>query len=143
MSISVGSVIEPAGMERAIGIISAAYLKDPTDPTWKDDAGMQQWRAFMAKYMPGADLSDAGCVFAYGVTFTLHQVLKQVGNDLSRENIMRQAANLKDLTVPVLLPGIKVNTSATNFHPITQMQLQKWNGKTWALFGEVLSGSGS
>ncbi len=143
VSISVGSVIEPAGMERAIGVISAAYLKDPTDPTWKDDAGMAQWRAFMAKYMPGADLTEAGSVFAYGVTFTLHQVLKQAGNDLSRENIMRQAASLKDLTVPVLLPGITVHTSATNFHPISQMQLQRWNGKTWALFGEVLSGSGS
>jgi branched-chain amino acid transport system substrate-binding protein len=143
VSISVGSVIEPAGVERAVGILTAAYIKDPTDPTWKDDPGMVGWRAFMAKYMPGADLSDAGCVFAYGVTYTLHQVLKQAGDDLSRDNIMRQAANLKDLKVPVLLPGITVNTSPTNFHPITQMQLQRWNGKTWVLFGEVLSGTSS
>ena len=128
VSISVGSVITPAGQENATGLISAAYLKDPTDQTWKDDPGMNQWRAFMAKYMPGADLTDAGPVFGYGVTYSLWQVLKQCGTDFSRANIMKQAANLKDLEVPVLLPGIKVNTSPTNFHPIRQMQLQKWDG---------------
>lgn len=140
VSISVGSVITPAGPQNATGLISAAYLKDPTDPTWKDDPGMNQWRTFMAKYMPGADLTDAGPVFGYGVTSTLLQVLKQCGNDFSRANIMRQAANLKDMEVPVLLPGIKINTSPTNFHPIQQMQLQKWNGKAWELFGPVLGG---
>lgn len=138
VSISVGSVITPAGPQNAVGMISAAYLKDPTDPTWKDDPGMNQWRSFMAKYMPDADLTDAGTVFAYGVTSTLLQVLKQCGTDFSRANIMRQAANLKDLEIPVLLPGIKVNTSPTNFHPIQQVQLQKWNGKAWELFGEVM-----
>jgi branched-chain amino acid transport system substrate-binding protein len=142
VSISVGSVITPAGAENATGLISAAYLKDPTDATWKDDAGMNQWREFMAKYMPGADLTDAGPVFGYGVTFSLWNVLKQCGTDFSRANIMKQAANLKDLEVPVLLPGIKVNTSPTNFHPIRQMQLQKWEGKNWKLFGSVLSGAG-
>jgi branched-chain amino acid transport system substrate-binding protein len=141
VSISVGSVITPAGPQNAVGMLSAAYLKDPTDSTWKDDAGMNKWRAFMAKYMPDADLTDAGPVFGYGVTSTLHQVLKQCGTDLSRANIMKQAADLKDLEVPVLLPGIKVNTSPTNFHPIRQMKMQKWNGKSWELFGEILGGA--
>ncbi len=142
VSISVGSVITPAGPENATGLISAAYLKDPTDVTWKDDPGMNQWRAFMGKYMQGADLTDGGPVFGYGVSYTLWQVLKQCGTDFSRANIMKQAANLKDLEVPVLLPGIKVNTSPTNFHPIRQMQLQKWDGKAWKLFGSVLEGAG-
>jgi branched-chain amino acid transport system substrate-binding protein len=142
VSISVGSVITPAGAENATGLISAAYLKDPTDVTWKDDPGMNQWREFMTKYMPGADLTDAGPVFGYGVSYTLWQVLKQCGTDFSRANIMKQAANLKDLAVPVLLPGITVNTSPTNFHPIRQMQLQRWDGKSWKLFGGVLSGAG-
>jgi branched-chain amino acid transport system substrate-binding protein len=141
VSISVGSVITPAGPEHAVGMISAAYLKDPTDPEWKDDAGMNQWRAFMAKYMPDADLTDAGPVFGYGVTMCLWQVLKQCGTDFSRANIMKQAANLHDVELPVLLPGIKVNTSPTNFHPIRQMKLQKWTGKTFELFGEVLEGT--
>ena len=140
VSISVGSVITPAGPENAMGIISAAYLKDPTSPVWKDDPGMNQWRAFMTKYMPGVDLTDAGPVFGYGVTMCLWQVLKQCGTDLSRENIMRQAANLKGVELPVLLPGITVNTSPTNFHPIRQVQLQRWTGKTFELFGPVLSG---
>ncbi len=138
VSISVGSVVNPAGPQNAVGIVTAAYIKDPTDPTWKDDPGMKNWRDFMSKYMPDADLTDAGPVFAYGVTYTLWQVLKQCGTDFSRANIMKQAANLRDLEVPVLLPGIKVNTSPTNFHPIRQMQLQKWNGKTWELFGPVM-----
>jgi branched-chain amino acid transport system substrate-binding protein len=140
VSISVGSVITPAGPENATGMISAAYLKDPTDPSWKDDAGMNQWRAFMAKYMPDADLTDAGPVFGYGVTMCLWQVLKQCGTDLSRANIMKQAASLHDVELPVLLPGIKVNTSATNFHPIRQMQLTRWTGKNFELFGKVLAG---
>jgi branched-chain amino acid transport system substrate-binding protein len=138
VSISVGSVITPAGAQNAMGLLSAAYLKDPTDAAWKDDAGMNQWRAFMAKYMPDADLTDAGPVFGYGVTFSLHQVLKQCGTDFSRANIMKQAASLKHLEVPVLLPGITVNTSAENFHPIRQMKMQRWNGKSWELFGDIL-----
>jgi branched-chain amino acid transport system substrate-binding protein len=142
VSISVGSVITPAGAENATGLISAAYLKDPTDVTWKDDPGMNQWREFMTKYMPGADLTDAGPVFGYGVSYGLWQVLKQCGTDFSRANIMKQAASLTNLSVPVLLPGITVNTSATNYHPIRQMQLQKWDGKSWKLFGSVLSGAG-
>jgi branched-chain amino acid transport system substrate-binding protein len=142
VSISVGSVITPAGPQNATDMISAAYLKDPTDVSWKDDPGMNQWREFMGKYMPGADLTDGGTVFGYGVSYCLWQVLKQCGTDFSRANIMKQAANLKDIDVPVLLPGIKVNTSPTNFHPIRQMQLQKWDGKAWKLFGSVLQGAG-
>ena len=140
VSISVGSVITPAGAENATGLISASYLKDPTDPTWKDDAGMNQWRTFMARYMPGSDLTDAGPVFGYGVTLCLWQVLKQCGTDLSRANIMKQAASLRDVEIPVLLPGIKINTSATNFHPIRQMQLTRWTGQHFELFGKILEG---
>ena len=141
VSISVGAVLKPAGPENAVGLISAAYLKDPTDPQWKSDAGMGQWRDFMNKHMPGADQTDNNYVFAYGVSQTMVQVLKQCGNDLSRANIMKQAASLHDFDVPVLLPGINVNTSATNFHPIRKMQLQKWTGKNWELFGKVLEGA--
>ena len=141
VSISVGSVITPAGAENATGLLSAAYLKDPTDPSWKDDAGMNQWRAFMAKYMPDADLTDAGPVFGFGVTMCLWQVLKQCGTDFSRANIMKQAANLHDVEIPVLLPGIKINTSPTNFHPIRQMQLTRWTGQHFELFGKVLEGA--
>ncbi len=141
VSISVGSVITPAGAEKARGMISAGYQKDWTDARWHDDAGMKQWFAFMGKYMPGADVTDNNHVFAYGVATTTLQVLKQCGQDFSRENIMKQAASLNDLVVPTLLPGVKVATSATNFHPIRQMQLQKWNGTGWELFGEVLQGA--
>jgi branched-chain amino acid transport system substrate-binding protein len=143
VSISVGAVMEPAGLEKGVGIITASYGKDPTDPTWKDDPGMNQWRDFMKKTLPDADMSDAGYVYAYGVSLTMLQVLQQCQGDFSRETIMKQAANLHDFELPTLLPGIKINTSPTNFHPIRQMQLQKWNGKTWVLFGEVISGAGS
>ncbi|MFL5287249.1 MAG: ABC transporter substrate-binding protein [Rhodopila sp.] len=143
VSISVGSVMSPAGVENGVGIISTGYMKDPTDPTWDNDPGMKEWRAFMAKYMPGADMTDASYVFAYGVSMVMWQVLKQCDGNFSRENIMKQAANLKDPYDPVLLPGIKVNTSPTNYHPIRAMQLQKWDGKTWVRFGDVIEGSSS
>ena len=143
VSASVGAVITPAGPEKAVGIITSAYAKDPTDPTWEKDAGMMEWRAFMKQYLPDGDLTDGGYVFSYGVCTTLLQVLKQCGNDFSRENIIKQSASLKNLVVPTLLPGITVNTSATNFHPIRQMQLSKWSGKTWELFGEIIEGTGA
>jgi branched-chain amino acid transport system substrate-binding protein len=133
-------VITPAGPENALGIVSTIYMKDPTDHRWDSDAGMNEWRAFMNKYMAGADQTDAGYVFAYGVCITMRQVLKQCGQDFSRENIMKQAANLKDFENPILLPGIKVNTSPTNFHPIKAMQLVRWDGKTWAPFGDIIQG---
>ncbi len=141
VSISVGGVMEPAGVEKGTDIISAAYLKDPTDPSWANDPGMTEWRAFMAKYLPGADTTDGSYVFAYGVAKTLRQILQQCGTDFSRENVMKQAANLKNFDPSTLLPGILVNTSPTNFHPIKAMQLQSWNGKTWKLFGDVIQGS--
>jgi branched-chain amino acid transport system substrate-binding protein len=143
VSISVGSVMMPAGAENGVGIITTGYMKDPTDPSFKDDPGMNEWRTFMAKYMPGADLTDANHSFAYGVSMVMLQVLKQCDGNFSRENIMKQAANLHDAPDPVLLPGIKVNTSPTNFHPIRSMQLQKWTGSTWQRFGDVIEGSGS
>jgi branched-chain amino acid transport system substrate-binding protein len=143
VSASIGAVLTPAGPEKAVGLITAAYVKDGTDPRFADDPGMKEWRAFMAQYMPGADLSDANYPYAYAVSQTLVQVLKQCGDDLSRENIMKQAASLKDLEPATLLPGIKISTSATNYHPIRQMQLTKFNGKNWDLFGELIDGSGS
>ena len=141
VAISVGAVMTPAGPENGIGIITTGYMKDPTDPAFKDDPGMNEWRAFMNQYMPGSDLTDANYSFAYGVSMVMWQVLKQCGDDFSRANIMKQAADLHDVYDPVLLPGIKVNTSPTNFHPIKAMQLQKWDGKTWVRFGDVISGS--
>ena len=140
VAISVGTVIEPGGKENAIGLISADFRKDPTDPTWKDDAGIKEWRDFMNKQMPGADQADNNYLYGYSVVQTLMQVLKQCGNDLSRENVMKQAASLKDQVIPQLLPGILINTSPTNFHPLRQLQLQRWDGKTWVLFGKVISG---
>jgi branched-chain amino acid transport system substrate-binding protein len=137
---SVGAVLNPAGPENAVGMISTFYMKDATDHRWDDDAGMKEWRAFMAKYMPGADLTDLNYVFAYSVSRTMLHVLKQCGDDFSRENIMKQAASIKNLENPMLLPGIKVNTSATNFHPIKAMQLARFDGKTWVLFGDVIEG---
>jgi branched-chain amino acid transport system substrate-binding protein len=141
VSISVGAVMNPAGPENGIGIITTGYMKDPTDPAFKDDPGMNEWRTFMAKYMPGADMTDGSYSFAYGVSMVMWQVLKQCQGDFSRANIMKQAANLHDPYDPVLLPGIKVNTSPTNFHPIRSMQLQKWTGTTWERFGTVIEGT--
>jgi len=141
VSSSIGAVIKPAGPENAIGIITAGYLKDPNDPMWKNDAGMNEWRDFMAKCMPGADTTDGIYVYAYAVSKAMLQVLKQCGDDLSRENIMKQAANLDDLELPTLLPGIKVNTSPTNYHPIRQMQLSKFDGTIWASLGDVITGA--
>jgi branched-chain amino acid transport system substrate-binding protein len=139
VSISVGTVIAPAGPEKAIGLISAAYLKDNTDARWANDPGMAEWRNFMKQYMPSGDLNDSNIVYAYGVAGLLMQVLKQCGDDLSRANIMKQAASLDGIEPPTLLPGIKVSTSASNFHPVRSLQLQRWTGKTFELFGPVIS----
>lgn len=143
VSISVGSVMTPAGPENGRDIITTGYMKDPTDPAFKNDAGMNEWRAFMAKYMPGADTTDANYSFAYGVSTVMLQVLKQCNGDFSRANIMKQATSLHDVPDPVLLPGIKVNTSPTNYHPIQAMQLQKWDGTTWVRFGDIIEGTNS
>ena len=140
VAISVGTVMVPAGPENSIGMISTNYLKDSADPRWANDSGMKEWRDFMAKQVPGGDITDLSYVFAYGVAKTMHQVLKQCGQDFSRENIMKEAANVKDFDARVLLPGILVNTSPTNFHPIRAMQLMKWDGKTWVPFGGIIEG---
>jgi len=140
VSASVGSVIKPAGMENAQDIISSNYLKDPTDPQWKTDAGMIAWNEFLDKYYPEANRADASVMYGYTVTQGLVHVLKACGDNLTRENIMKQAAGIKDLELGGLLPGVKVNTSATDFAPISQLQLMKFKGDTWERFGEVLNG---
>jgi branched-chain amino acid transport system substrate-binding protein len=138
VSISVGSVITPAGADNAVGLISTGYLKDPTDPQWDNDSGMKEWRDFMAKNMPGADLTDANYVYAYAASKTMMQVLKQCNGDFSRENVMHQAENLHGLELPTVLPGIKASTSHTDHRPIKAMRLERWDGKTWALFGDII-----
>ena len=143
VSISVGSVITPAGPENAVGIISTGYLKDPTDHQWDDDAGMKEWRAFMAKNMPGADLTDANYVYAYAAAKLMTQVLKQCNGNFSRANVMKQAESVHGLELPTLLPGIKASTSHTDHRPIKAMRLEKWDGKTWVLFGDIIEATGS
>ena len=140
VSASIGSVIKPAGPENAQGIISSAYLKDPTDAQWKTDAGMKAWNDFLDKYYPEANRADASVMYAYTVAQGLVHVLKACGDDLTRANILKQAASIKDLKLEGLLPGIAVNTSATDFAPISQVQLQRFKGETWELFGEILNG---
>jgi branched-chain amino acid transport system substrate-binding protein len=137
---SIGSVIKPAGMENAQDIISSAYLKDPTDAQWKNDAGMMAWNEFLDKYYPEANRADASVMFGYTIAQGLVHVLKACGDNLTRENVMKQAASIKDLELGGLLPGIKVNTSATDFAPLSQLQLQKFKGDTWERFGEILNG---
>src|SRR5258705_1035949 len=140
VSASIGSVIKPAGFENAQDIISSQYFQDPTDAQWKDDAGMKAWNEFLDKYYPEANRADASVMYAYTVAQGLVYVLKNCGDNLTRENVMKQAASLKDLELGGLLPGIKVNTSATDFAPISQLQLIKFKGETWDRFGEILSG---
>ncbi len=136
---SVGSVIKPAGYENAQGIISAAYLKDASDPQWDNDPGMKEFLAFLAKDFPEGNKLDLSVVVGYGVSQTLVKVLQMCGDNLTRENIMKQAANLKDFRTEVLLPGIKINTGPDDFAPISQLQLMKFNGEKWDLFGDVIS----
>jgi branched-chain amino acid transport system substrate-binding protein len=143
VSASVGSVMKPAGFEKAAGIITAGYLKDPNDPQWQSTKEYKDWLEFMKKYYPGGSLADVNNVYGYSAAQTLVEVLKASGDNLTRENVMKQAASIHDLKLPMLLPGISVSTSATDFAPIKQMQLQKFEGETWKLFGEVISGSGS
>ena len=140
-SASVGAVMNPAGPDNGIGIISAAFMKDPTDPRWDNDDGIRQWRDFMAKYYPEGDLKDIFNVAGFGLTHTMLHVLRQCGEDLSRENMMRQATHLRQVENPILLPGIRINTSPTDYRPIKQLQLMRWTGKTWDLFGNVKEGA--
>jgi branched-chain amino acid transport system substrate-binding protein len=140
VSQSVGSVLRPAGLENAKGIYSSYYLKDANDPQWADDAAVKDWRVFMDKYFPDGDKTSSFTMYGHAVAQTLEKVLRQAGDDLTRENVMRQAANLKDVEVGLLLPGIKINTSPTDYDPIEQMQMQRFNGERWEPVGEVMSG---
>jgi len=141
VSQSIGGVLKPAGLENSKGILSTYYLKDANDPGVKDDPGYKDWLAFMDKYFPEGDKSSSFTVYGYSVAQTLVQVLKQCGDNLTRENVMKQAASLKDFEVGMLLPGIKINTSATDFYPIQQMQMQRFTGDRWELIGPVMEGA--
>ena len=139
VSASVTSVLKPAGLDNSQGIITAAYLKDPTDTQWATSPDFIEWKAWMAKYHPTGNASDSFNAYAYAVSATMHDCLKRCGDDLTRANLMKQAASMKDLVVPMLLPGIKINTSPTDFYPIQSVRLQRFKGETWELFGDVLS----
>jgi ABC-type branched-subunit amino acid transport system substrate-binding protein len=139
VSASVGSVIKPAGFENSQGIISASYLKDASDSQWDNDPGMKQFYDFLAKDFPEGNKLDGNVVVGYGVSQTLVEVLTKCGDDLTRENIMKQAANLKDFRTEVLLPGIKIDTGPTDFAPISQLQLMRFKGAKWELFGDIIS----
>jgi len=140
VSASVGAVIRPAGIEHAQGIFTALYGKDPTDPQWKDDPGVKEWLAFMDRYYPDGDKTSSFPVYGYSVARTMVQVLRQCGDDLTRANVMKQAASLKDFETGMALPGIKINTSPTDFYPIEQMQMGKFEGETFKPFGPILNG---
>ncbi|HUZ30821.1 MAG TPA: ABC transporter substrate-binding protein [Xanthobacteraceae bacterium] len=143
VSASVKAVMQPAGIDKSQGIITAGYLKDPNDPQWQNSTEYKDWLEWMKKYYAGGSLADVNNVYGYSVAETLVAVLKASGNNLTRDNIMKQAASIHDLKLPMALPGIVISTSATDFAPIKQMQLEKFEGETWKLFGEVISGSGS
>ena len=139
----VTTTMKPAGFENVQGVITAAWLKDPTDKQWDGDAEMKTWREWMGKYMPGANLGDVNYVYAYSVSFLMEQTLKKCGDNLTRENLMKQAASHQKLRVPGLLPGITVTTSPTDFYPVQAVQLQRFKGESWELFGEILSAEAS
>ncbi|MGP0094209.1 MAG: ABC transporter substrate-binding protein [Xanthobacteraceae bacterium] len=138
---SISTVLTPAGLDKSVGIISTAYLKDPSDPQFANDPGIKWYREFMKKHYAEGDPNDPQNEIGISIAQTAIQVLKQAGDDLTRENIRKQATSLHDLELPLLLPGIKLNTSPTNYFPITQQQLTKFDGKSWVRFGDVLSGS--
>ena len=140
VSASVGSVIKPAGFENAQGILSAAYAKDGADAQWDNDPDMKKFYDFLAKYYPEANKLDGSVVYGYGAAQTLVKVLQMCGDDLTRANVMKQAASLKDFTPDTLLPGVKINTSAKDFAPIEQLQMQRFKGEKWELFGDIISG---
>lgn len=135
---SISSTLVPAGLENSKGVITVAFRKDPNDPAWADDAGMKDYLAFMKQYMPDANPSETYHVFGYATAQTLVHVLKNCGDDLTRENLMKQAASIKDLELPMMLPGIKLNTSATRYTPMSQEQLMQFDGTRWKPIGEVI-----
>ncbi len=138
VSAQIGSVLKPAGLDKSVGIITTQYLMDPDDKDWKESKAIKDWVAFMQKYYPDGNLHDVSNVYGYTVAQSLVQVIKQCGNDLTRANVMKQAASLKNLQTATLLPGVKINTSATDFAPIESVQLQKFDGTTWERFGEIM-----
>ena len=140
---SVAAVMRPAGPEKGIGIISAAFEKDPTDPQWQDTPEYKEWLTWMKRYNSSGNVADAANVYGYDAAQAMIAVLKACGDNLTRENVMKQAASIRDLKLPMLLPGITISTSTDDYAPIKQMQLRKFDGTTWQLFGEVISGSGS
>ncbi|HEY0911198.1 MAG TPA: ABC transporter substrate-binding protein, partial [Bradyrhizobium sp.] len=140
---SVGAVMQPAGLEASKGVISVNYMKDSLDPTWKDDAGMKRYFDFMAKYYPDGDKNSIFNTYGYSNTQLLIQVLKQCGDDLTRENVMKQAASLKNVQLDLALPGILANTTATDYRVNKQLQMMKFNGERWELFGPILEDSGA
>jgi len=140
VSASVATVMKPAGFENGQAILTAGYLKDPTDPRYHNDKDFLEWKAFMQKYYPNGNLADGFNGYAYAVSTLLVHVLKQCGDDLTRANIMKQAANIKDLQLPMVIPGIKVNTSPTDFYPIQSVQMHRFKGESFEPFGEVISG---
>jgi branched-chain amino acid transport system substrate-binding protein len=142
VSNSIGSVIKPAGYQNAQDIISAAYLKDVTDPQWANDPGMKEFLTFMAKDFPEGDKLDSGTMVGYGVAQTLVQVLKQCGDDLTRENVMKQAASLKDVVLDLGLPGMKINTGPNDYRVNKQLQMMRFNGERWELFGPIMEDAG-
>jgi branched-chain amino acid transport system substrate-binding protein len=139
-SSSIGSVIKPAGYDASQGVISVAFLKDVTDPEWKEDAGVKEFDAFLKDWYPGGDRADGNVAYGMMSAETLVHVLKMCGDDLTRENVMKQAANIKDLELSLLLPGIKLNTSADDFFPIEQEQLIRFKGESWERFGPIIDG---
>jgi ABC-type branched-subunit amino acid transport system substrate-binding protein len=143
VSTSVSSVLKAAGLEKSKGVISSAYLKDPNDPQWNDDPAMVEWRAWMKKYYPQGNLGNSFNIYGYAAAQTLEHVLRKAGDNLTREGIMNTAASIESLELGALLPGIKIRTSPADFYPIESMQLQKFNGTTWELFGGIISGETS
>ena len=139
VSTSVGSVLTPAGLDKSVGLISTQYIKDPVDQQWANDPAVLAWKSFMAKYYPDGDLKDASNIYGYTVASTLHQVLKQAGDNLTRENIMKQAASMNKFRVETMLPGISISTAQDDFAPIQSVQLIKFDGKEWKRFGEIMS----
>jgi branched-chain amino acid transport system substrate-binding protein len=141
VAVWISTVMEPAGLDAGTGIISSAYVKDPMDPAWKDDAGARGWREFMAKYMPDGDVRDQNFVNGYNSAMVLEALLKACGDDLSTANILKQAYAIKDMELPMMLPGIRVNTSPTDHVPIEQMQFMRFTGRQWERFGELQTGN--
>jgi branched-chain amino acid transport system substrate-binding protein len=137
-SASIGTALGPASVEKSVGVISASFLKDPGDPAWQNDPAIKDWLAHMDRYYPSGDKGSSAALFGYAAAETLAQVLKQCGDDLSRENVMRQAKALKDYQPSVLLPGIRINTGPENLRPIKQMRLVQFDGRTWQPIGDVI-----